>query len=277
MSAAIRRTDRIPAWVYTIIGILILIVMLFPVYWMVNASLAPSGNSLSISWFPFHPDFSGYVRALTDQHHNLLVSLVVGLGAMLLSLIVSTPAAYALAQFRVRGSGPFMFVLLIGQMIPLIVLANALYTAYTKLGMLNSIPGLILADATAGIPFSILVIRAFMESFPGSIVEAARVDGCGHIRAFFSVVLPISKNSLITAGLFSFLFAWGDFVMALTLTSSESVRPVTLGLYTYIGTNTTDWPAVMATAVLSSVPAIVFMVVAQKYIAAGATGGAVKA
>jgi multiple sugar transport system permease protein len=277
MPAAIRRTDRVPAWVYTVVGILILVIMLFPVYWMVNASLAPSGNSLSISWFPFHPDFSGYTRALTDQHHNLLVSLIVGLGAMLLSLVVSTPAAYALAQFRVRGSGPFMFVLLIGQMIPLIVLANALYTAYTKLGMLNSIPGLILADATAGIPFSILVIRAFMESFPRSVVEAARVDGCGHIRAFWSVVLPISKNSLITAGLFSFLFAWGDFVMALTLTSSESVRPVTLGLYTYIGTNTTDWPAVMATAVLSSVPAIVFMVFAQKYIAAGATGGAVKA
>lgn len=260
----------------TALGILFVALMLFPVYWMVNASLAPGGNSLNTQLFPFDPDVSGYSRALADQGRNLVTSLVVATGAALLSLVIATPCAYALAQFPIRGSSTLLFVVLIAQMIPGIVIANALYAAYNDLGLLNTVLGLVLADATAGIPFSILILRAFMESFPKEIVEAAHIDGCGHVRAFVRIVLPVSTNSLITAGIFSFLFAWSDFLMALTLTTGQSLRPVTLGLYTYIGTNDTDWSSVMATAVIASVPAVVLMIAAQKYIAAGATGGAVK-
>lgn len=260
----------------TALGILFVALMLFPVYWMVNASLAPGGNSLNTQLLPLNPDVSGYARAITDQGGNLITSLIVAVGAAVLSLVIATPCAYALAQFPIRGSSTVLFVVLIAQMIPGIVIANALYTAYNSLGLLNTILGLVLADATAGIPFSILIIRAFMESFPKEIVEAAHIDGCGHVRAFWSIVLPVSINSLITAGIFSFLFAWSDFLMALTLTTGQTIRPVTLGLYTYIGTNDTDWSSVMATAVIASVPAVLLMIIAQKYIAAGATGGAVK-
>ncbi len=261
---------------HTVIGIVLVAIMLFPVYWMVNASLAPAGNALSAQWFPMDPDFSGYSRALADQGQNLITSLVVAVGACLLSVVIAAPCAYALAQLRIRGTGVLVFFVLISQMIPGIVIANALYTVYSPLGLINSIPGLILADASQGIPFAILIMRAYLETFPSSIVEAARVDGCGHVRAFWSIVLPVSKNSLVTAAIFSFLFAWSDFLMALTLTTGETIRPVTLGLYTYIGTNDTDWSAVMSTAVLSSLPAVILMIIAQKYIAAGATGGAVK-
>jgi len=169
-----------------------------------------------------------------------------------------------------------LFAILISQMVPGIVVANALYSAYNDLGLLNSIPGLILADSTAGIPFAILIVRAFMGNIPQSVVEAARVDGAGPVRAFRSIVLPMSRNALITAGLFTFLFTWGDFLFALTLTTTENVRPVTLGLFQYIGTYVNDWSSVMATAVLASIPAVVLLLVAQKYVAAGTTGGAVK-
>lgn len=272
-----RRTKtKSRSWLHTVIGIVLVAIMLFPVYWMLNASLAPAGNSLNTQWLPLNPDFSGYSRAIADQGKNLITSLIVAVGACLLSIVIAAPCAYALAQFKIKGTAVLLFVVLISQMIPGIVIANALYTVYTPLGLINSIPGLILADASQGIPFAILIMRAYLETFPTSIVEAARVDGCGHVRAFWSIVLPVSKNSLITAGIFSFLFAWSDFLMALTLTTGESIRPVTLGLYTYIGTNDTDWSAVMSTAVLSSLPAVVLMIVAQKYVAAGATGGAVK-
>ena len=274
--SAARRRRPARTWLHTVIGLLLVAIMLFPVYWMVNASLAPAGNSLSTRWLPLEPDFSGYSRALADQGQNLVTSLIVAIGACVLSVAIAAPCAYALAQFRIRGTAVLLFFVLISQMIPGIVIANALYTVYTPLGMINSIPGLILADASQGIPFAILIMRAYLETFPTSIVEAARVDGCGHLRAFWSIVLPVSKNSLITAGIFSFLFAWSDFLMALTLTTGESLRPVTLGLYTYIGTNDTDWSAVMSTAVLSSLPAVILMIIAQKYVAAGATGGAVK-
>ena len=264
------------SWLHTVIGIVLVAIMLFPVYWMVNASLAPAGNSLNTQWLPLNPDFSGYSRAIADQGQNLITSLIVAIGACVLSVAIAAPCAYALAQFRIRGTAVLLFVVLISQMIPGIVIANALYTVYTPLGLINSIPGLILADASQGIPFAILIMRAYLETFETSIVEAARVDGCGHVRAFWSIVLPVSKNSLITAGIFSFLFAWSDFLMALTLTTGETIRPVTLGLYTYIGTNDTDWSAVMSTAVLSSLPAVILMIIAQKDVAAGATGGAVK-
>ncbi|WEV29201.1 carbohydrate ABC transporter permease [Streptomyces sp. 71268] len=263
-------------WPSTIIGVLLLAVMLFPVYWMVNASLQPAGNTLRGGWFPLHPDFSGYATALRDQGTNLVTSLVVALGSVALSLGLAAPAAYALAHFPLRGTDLVLFGVLVTQMVPGIAVANALYGSYNDLGLLNSHLGLILADSTAGVPFAILVLRSFMRSIPKEIIEAARVDGAGNWRAFRSVVLPVSANALITAGVFTFLFTWSDFLFALTLTTTETVRPITLGIYEYIGAHTNRWNAVMATSVLASAPAAVLLAVAQRYVATGTTSGAVR-
>lgn len=273
-SALRRRTAKTRT--STVLGILFLAFMLFPIYWMVNASLQPSGNTLSADFFPWNPSFAGYEKAIADQGKNLLTSLVIALGTVVVTLAIAAPAAYALAQFKFRWISWALLAILIAQMIPGVVIANALYAAYNNLGLLNSIPGLVLADASHAIPFAILIMRASMMSIPASIIEAARVDGAGQLRAFVSIAMPIAKNALITAGLFAFLFAWSDFLFTLTLTTTDEVRPVTLGIYQYLGTQVSNWGAVMATAVLSSLPAIVLLVVAQKYIAAGATGGAVK-
>lgn len=272
-----RRRDRAAgSWWSTAVGVAIIAVMLFPLYWMLNVSLQSGGGAVATPWFPVDLTLDGYATAIRDQSRNLLTSLVVALGSVVLSLLIATPAAYALAQFRVPGAQLVLFAILISQMVPGIVVANALYSAYSDLGLLNSVVGLILADAGLGIPFGILIMRAFMGGIPRSIIEAARVDGAGQIRAFVSVVLPMSRNALITAALFTFLFAWGDFLFALTLTTTEDVRPVTLGIYQYMGTFVNDWSSVMATAVLASLPAIILLVVAQRYVATGITGGAVK-
>lgn len=269
---------RAPArgWPSTIVGIALLALMLFPVYWIVNASLQPTGNTLRGGWFPIHPDLSGYVTALRDQGDNLVTSLVVALGSVALSLGLAAPVAYALSQFRLRGTNVVLLGILVTQMVPGIVVANALYSAYNGLGLLNSYLGLILADSTAGVPFAIIILRSFMQSIPREITEAARVDGAGRLRVFRSVVLPMSRNALITAAVFTFLFTWSDFLFALTLTTTQTVRPITLGIYQYIGTHTSQWNAVMATTVLASVPAAFLLVVAQRHLAAGATSGAVK-
>jgi multiple sugar transport system permease protein len=115
-----------------------------------------------------------------------------------------------------------------------------------------------------------------MEAIPKEILDAARIDGAGHLRTLWSIVVPVSRNALITSGIFAFLFAWSDFLFALTLTTDNRVRPVTLGIYLYLGAHVSNWSAVMATAVLASLPAVVLLVVAQRYVAAGVTGGAVK-
>ena len=261
---------------HTIIGIVILAVMLFPVYWMLNVSLQHSSGAVATPWLPTDISFHGYSKALHDQGGHLLTSLEIAIGSVIFSLLIAAPAAYALAHFRVRGAGVVLLVILISQMIPNIVVANALYSAYSNLGLLNSIPGLILADSSLGIPFAMLILRAFMLTIPPSLMEAAQVDGAGPIRVFVSIVLPLCRNAMITAALFCFLFAWGDFLFALTLTTTEDVRPVTLGLYTYIGAFVADWSSVMATAMMASVPAVVLLVIAQRYVAAGTTTGAVK-
>jgi multiple sugar transport system permease protein len=261
---------------YTVLGIVFLGLMIFPVYWMVNTSLQQTAGAATATWFPFAPTFAGYQAAFQQQGANFVTSMVIGLGTVVVTLIVATPAAYGLARFKIRGTRVFLLVLLVTQMIPTIVIANALYTLFNDVGLLNTYIGLILADSAVQIPFSILLMRAFMESIPPSLVEAALVDGAGDFRAFWSIVLPISRNAIVTAALFTFLGAWGDFLIALTLTSTDAVRPITLGIYNYIGSNVTDWGPVMATAVLASLPATVLLIAAQRYIAAGALGGAVK-
>jgi multiple sugar transport system permease protein len=260
----------------TAIAIVLLALMLFPVYWMLNISLQPSGNALAGTFFPTQPSLDGYRAAIRDQGGHLVISLLIASGTVVVTLLISAPCAYALAQFRFRWINWALLAILISQMIPGIVIANALYTAYERIGLLDSIPGLIVANSAHAIPFGILIMRSFMLGVPPSIVEAARVDGAGLMRAFLSIVVPISRNSMITVGLFAFLFAWSDFIFALTLTTKGEVVPVTLGIYTYLGAHIANWSAVMATAMLASIPAIVLLVIAQRYIAAGATGGAVK-
>lgn len=271
-----RRNGATRRGIRTALAIVFLAILLFPVYWMLNISLQPSGGTLATSFFPAQPSLDGYRVAIEDQGKNLVTSLTIGLGTVIVTLLIAAPAAYALAQFRFRWISWALLAILISQMIPGIVIANGLYSIYESLGLLDTIPGLIVANAANAVPFGILVMRSFMLGIPPSLVEAARVDGAGLVRAFLSIVVPISRNSLITVGLFAFIFAFGDFLFALTLTTKGTIVPVTLGIYTYLGAHIANWSAVMATAMLASIPAIILLVLAQKYIAAGVNSGAVK-
>ncbi|PRX43452.1 carbohydrate ABC transporter membrane protein 2 (CUT1 family) [Prauserella shujinwangii] len=273
-----RGTRTASGWLRTAAGVVIVVVLLFPLYWMINASLQPGGALLrpNPDWLPVDGTFDGYRKALSTQGGPLLDSLVVAGGTVLVSLVIALPASYALAQLRFRGAQPLIFALLIVQMIPGIVMANSLYAVFSDLGLIDDYLGLILADSTATIPFAILVLRAFMLAIPRELTEAARVDGASYWRTFRSIIVPVSRNAMVTAGLFSFLFAWADFLFAVTLTTGRSIEPITVGIYRFIGNQSADWNAVLATAVLASVPAAILLVIAQRYVVAGVTGGAVK-
>ncbi|ARQ67663.1 carbohydrate ABC transporter permease [Streptomyces marincola] len=263
------------AW-NTAAALLILAVMLFPVYWMISTALQPHTSIASADLIPSAPSFDNFGNALDTQGGSLVTSLIVSIGAVIVCLTLAAPAAYGLAQFGLKGGRAIVFGTLITQMVPGIVIANALYSAYAELNLVNSYIGLILADASLGLPFAIVLLRAFMVSIPTEVVEAAMVDGANRFTAFVRIVLPMSRNALITSGLFAFLFAWADFIFALTLNTTDDVKPVTLGIYQFIGAHVSDWGAVMATAVLSAIPAAILLVVAQKYIAAGIAGGSIK-
>jgi multiple sugar transport system permease protein len=169
-----------------------------------------------------------------------------------------------------------LFALLLSQMIPGIVEANALYAMFTRLRWVSTWQAVILADATIAVPFAIIVMRAFMVGIPRELIEAAVVDGAGLTRTFRSIVLPLSRTAIAAAALFAFLFAWGDFLYAVTLNADPHKTPLTVGIYRFVGAYSTAWPSVMATAIIASIPAAFLLIVAQRYVATGLTAGAVK-
>jgi multiple sugar transport system permease protein len=228
------------------------------------------------SWFPLHGTFAGYSAVIHDQLPYLGTSLIVGLATVALTLAVSAPAGYSLAKLRPRGGAALSFVLLVAQMIPGIIMAMGFYAILLSSHLINTLPGLVVADSTLAVPFGVLVFTAFMSGIPDELMQAARTDGAGSLRTFWSIVLPVSRNAIVTVSLFTFLWSWSDFIFASTLDSGGGSKPITLGIYHYIGNNNQQWNAVMATAVVASVPATVLLVLAQRYVAAGMTTGAVK-
>jgi len=260
------------------VGLVLTALMLFPVYWMVNESFTRDQDMRKDppNWFPVHGTFEGYRAVLHQQLPYLGTSLLIGLGTVALTLAVAAPAGYSLAKLRPRGGGVLGFVLLIAQMIPGIIMAMGFYVIYLKLGILNSAPGLIVADSTIAVPFGVLVFAAFMSGIPEELMQAAKTDGAGPLRTFWSIVMPVSRNAVVTVSLFAFLWAWSDFIFANTLDGGGDQQPITLGIYHYIGNNNQQWNAIMATAVVASIPATVLLIVAQRYVAAGVTAGAVK-
>ncbi|GIM96826.1 carbohydrate ABC transporter permease [Paractinoplanes toevensis] len=264
--------------VKTGIGVVLTAIMLFPVYWMVNVSFTKDTDMRHDPplLFPLHGTLEGYRAVIDQQMPYLGTSLLVGLGTVILTVALSAPAGYSLAKLRPRGGGALSFVLLMAQMIPGIIMAMGFYAIYLKLGVLNSAAGLVLADSTIAVPFGVLIFTAFMSGIPSELINAAKIDGAGTFRTFRSVVLPVSRNAVVTVSLFAFLWAWSDFVFATTLDGGGPRQPITLGIYHYIGNNNQQWNAIMATAVIASIPATLLLILAQRYVAAGVTAGAVK-
>ncbi|BCY14145.1 carbohydrate ABC transporter permease [Actinoplanes sp. L3-i22] len=262
----------------TAVGVLLTAIMLFPVYWMVNVSFTKDTDMRADPphLFPLHGTLEGYRAVLDQQMPYLGTSLLIGVGTVLLTLLLSAPAGFALAKLRPRGTGALNFVLLIAQMIPGIIMAMGFYAIYLRAGVLNTVPGLILADSTIAVPFGVLIFTAFMSGIPDELINAAAIDGASKFRTFRSVILPVSRNAIVTVSLFAFLWAWSDFVFATTLDGGGEYQPITLGIYHYIGNNNQQWNAIMATAVIASIPATLLLIVAQRYVAAGVTAGAVK-
>jgi multiple sugar transport system permease protein len=269
---------RRAGWFKTSVGVVLTAIMLFPVYWMINVSFTRDTDLRKSppNWFPIHGTLEGYRAVLHQQGPYIATSFLVGVGTVVVTLVLAAPAGYSLAKLRPRGGGALSFIMLLAQMIPAIITAMGFYAIFLTLHVLNNVLGLIVADSTLAVPFGVLIFTAFMSGIPNELMQAAKIDGSGSLRTFWSVVLPISRNSIVTVSLFAFLWAWSDFIFASTLDGGGKHLPITLGIYHYIGNNNQQWSSIMATAVVASVPATLLLIVAQRYVAAGVTAGAVK-
>ncbi len=273
-----RRTISVRAIIFLVIALIITVILLFPVYWMIVNSLETNQQifSIPVSVVPTGITFSAYISTFADQFPHLITSLIVSLGTVVVSLVIATPAAYALAHFRLRLSGILIFCLLVAHMIPAVTLATPMFLIFTKFGLLNSYPGLILADSTYAVPLDVIIMAAFMQSLPYELVESAFIDGTGEWGAFFRVMLPLAVPGIVTAGLFAFLFSWGDFLYGLTIMTTNDIQPISLSIYNYLGQYSSQWNNVMAVATLGAIPAAILLVAFQRYITSGLTSGALK-
>ena len=275
-----RRVERSRAlrWLCTLAAAAVLVLVLFPVYAIIVGSFESTNTLFSgtFYWLPHAATLDNYSTVIHAQSANVVTSLVVGLGTALLALVVAVPAAYALSKYRLRVTVILVSSLLIAQIVPSIVLATSLFIVFHRINLVNSYPGLIIADGTYAVPFAILVLRAFLFSLPNELLYAARVDGATEWQTFRKIVIPLARSAVITVAVFAFLAGWGDFIFALTILNGSGIEPITLGIYTYLGNYSTDWGAVMAAGVFAMVPAAVLLVVAQRYIASGLTAGSVK-
>lgn len=272
------KRSRALSWLCTLAAAAALVLVLFPVYAIIVGSFESTNTLFSgtFYWLPHAATLDNYSTVIHAQSANVVTSLVVGLGTALLALVVAVPAAYALSKYRLRVTVILVSSLLIAQIVPSIVLATSLFIVFHRINLVNSYPGLIIADGTYAVPFAILVLRAFLFSLPNELLYAARVDGATEWQTFRMIVIPLARPAVITVAVFAFLAGWGDFIFALTILNGSGIEPITLGIYTYLGNYSTDWGAVMAAGVFAMVPAAILLVVAQRYIASGLTAGSVK-
>ena len=267
-------TARWHRWLWSLGGLAIVGVLLFPVLWMLTASLQPGASSITVEVIPPAPSLAGYRAAYATMIGSIASSLIIALGSVLLCLVVAIPAGFALSRLRGRVVDASLLVILLAQMVPTITLMNALYAVFNILGLLNTYTALILANGTSAIPFAVIVLRSFMLSLEEEILEAATIDGAGTARRLVQIVVPLSRNAIITAGVFAFIFAWGDLLIGLTLTTRSEIIPAVLRIYRIISEPQVDWSTVMAAAFLTALPAIVLLIASQRYIKAGIGAGA---
>jgi multiple sugar transport system permease protein len=262
-------------------GLAVTIVYLIPVYWMANTSFKEAGDIFATppDLVPLPPTLASYDRAVfsdADIARGLANSTIIAVGTTLITLLVALPAAYGLARLRVRFVPAILMLFLVVQMVPSVNLALPMFILFSSAGLVNSYVGLIIANCSLAIPLAVTVLRPYFLSVPEEIVEAAKIDGCNELTAFWRVAVPISAPGVVTIAVVSFLGAWGEFVFGLALATDEKFQPITVVLAGVTNAFGTRWNDLMAVSAVIALPVIVVFAFLQRYIVAGLTEGATK-
>jgi len=275
---ASRRKDII----YSVIAVLLLLIMLFPLYWIFVTSLKLEKEIFRNppTFWPTQLNLKSYMVQLEIGDFNMFRSfgnsLIISGGAMIISIILAVPASYGVARFNFKGKKPIVLGFLITQMLPVSVLLTPLFIIFKNMNLYNTFWSTIIADSTIGIPFSILILKNYFASIPKELEKAAYIDGLNRFTAFIRVLIPIAKQGVVVCGVFSFLYAWGDLAYGMTFIIDQRRRPITAGIFNFLGQYGTKWSYLSAFAVVTIIPVALIFIFMQKYIISGMTSGAVK-
>lgn len=249
---------------------------LFPLLWMVLISFK-SDTEVFTTTFLFHPTFANYREVLlrSDYARYILDSVIVSGGAVLVSVLVGVPAAYALARYNFPRKEDLAFQILSYKFAPEILVVLPLFMIYQKIGLYDSYVGLIWVYQLISLPLLIWVVRGYFEDISVEIEYAAQVDGYSWYQIFFKMLVPLIKPGLVSAALLAFIFAWNSFTFPLIL-SSNKVYPVTVAIMKYLGTDSAHYGQLAVASTVSALPAMIFALCIQKHLVRGLSFGAVK-
>ena len=263
------------------IGLVLFVVISFPVYWMIASAFKPQDelDGVKPTWIPLHPTLSHFRDAIDRPFfwHGVKNSLIVVSVTVALSLVLAFLAAVALAKFRFTGRKAFI-VLIIGiQMLPQAGLIIPLYVVLARYHQVNALSGVIVTYMTFVLPFSVWTLRGFLLGIPKELEEAAMVDGSSRLGSFVRILLPLVAPGLVATSIFAFITTWNEYIFARILLNDQSKQTATVWLSYFTGTSrNTDWGGLMAGSTLIAVPVIVFFLLVQRKIRFGLTAGAVR-
>jgi ABC-type glycerol-3-phosphate transport system permease component len=272
------RPADLAVWIALLVA---LAVVLFPLYWMLNTSLKPSTEVfqsppgfISAQW-----SLDAYAEIFRTRPiaRYLLNSLIVSLGATLLSVTLAALAAYGFTRFFIRGANAFIIFLLFTKMLPETLLIVPYFQLMSALGLVDTYLALILAYSSFALPFSVWMLIGFFRTIPREIDEAAIVDGASRLQAFWRVILPLARPGLAAVALFTFIIAWNSYVWALVLTTNPDMFVISVGITNLVGEYRVQWNELMAASMIGALPVMVLYAFLNRHLVSAITAGAVKA
>lgn len=251
----------------------------FPIYWMVVSSLRePTDLLTSVSLIPSAPSLESYrnLLELTDYPRHFMNSVIVAAVAVVVTMVFSVMIAYAVTRQRIRGKKVIVGAMLYAYMFPPLLIAIPIFTIFARLGLSDTLTGLIASHLTLTLPLGVWFLWGFFKSMPFELEEAAMVDGCTRLGAFLRVVLPLALPGLITVAIFSFLLSWTDYTFALVMIGSDANKTLPVGLASMVGSFDLRWGEIMAGSTLIALPLFAAFALMSQYFIQGLGAGAVK-
>lgn len=280
------RRPNLALTIATYLALIVLVaIVLYPVLLVCKKAFEPGRQfALSASPIPTAVTTAHFEELFTSRGANgellflrhTLNSIVAALLTTVVGVALSCTAAYALSRFRFPGRKTGLTMFLVVQMFPATLLLLPLYVILNKLGLLNSIVGLVLVYSTTAIPFCVWTLKGYFDSLPRELEEAARIDGASPWMIFRKIMLPLARPGLAVTGLFSFMTAWNEFIMASTFMTSQTKYTLPVLIQSTVTEFSADWGLFAAGAVVTSVPVMILFYVLQRYLVGGLTAGAVK-
>lgn len=262
-----------------LIALVIIAIYLFPVFWVISTSFKSLNET--ITWpptlIPNQLRWQNYTEVLESRAFmHLKNSLIIGVSVTFLTVFFAMLTGYALSRIKKKWINWLILLFLVGQMLPQILMVTPLFMIFDKMGLLNTYWAVILGKTGIALPLAVVFLRTTFLSIPESLEEAAWIDGCSRMGAFFRVVMPVAKTGILIIAAITFMFAWGDFIYSISFLSEMEMQPATVGLYTFIGAKVTKWNKVMAFTNVIILPVIILFITLQDKIIKGWTAGSFK-